>query len=548
MDSKAAERELRAKEELIDLIEAACARADLNTHDDLIRTLSEILYPDREKAIKGTRLKEDLSRTNDKLPTLNYLLGVHLTVHEARGQAGDRPSMRELQQWLSCWLAARLEELQNFSAAKNGKKNAFRLPPDRIRPWLAAAEDLKRKLNLPAGSGRRGSGSHPTLDQFPEAFTPLTIVTGNAHSFPPRRLEDLFRRNARFSDLLHLCRLNPDPSTLIVPDSYIVGLDVEERMRLLGNRHLLVIGGPSVNAVTRALYKVSPFSLRFQEQRDAFDAFFDYLKNSQLLKSEPHVELLHEFLDSDTTDYNADSFRRRRVNEADRRDLCTLAQVIRRAASEPGYKLPPVEKLRTEKLTGEYGHINYARIIELFSPREGFDPVALEIRAAPVSHDGDDHTLISLAPNLWDRADRNDDRSFNYKYFSIIVAGFQELGTAIGLKALSNRPYLRRHPLGGFLRTAKGSGDNELERILEGHYEGFGENEWKQLTPPYGEDIAKIHARLCDELDTSRGKRVRALHHLTNEDLDMHCKFWGLYCPCGSPRHARPARSGASLG
>lgn len=99
--------------------------------------------------------------------------------------------------------------------------------------------------------------SLPTLDRFPEDFQPLVIIVGGFFGKicrEPEHLSDLFRQAQSFSNLFYLPRLGLPENTEIVTDRLLLDLhSEEERAEFLGDKHVLVIGSPLVNIVSRYL-------------------------------------------------------------------------------------------------------------------------------------------------------------------------------------------------------------------------------------------------------------------------------------------------------
>ncbi|MCG3162767.1 MAG: hypothetical protein JMDDDDMK_04120 [Acidobacteria bacterium] len=496
--------------DLAALIKQTMIQAGVGKQFALILQLGRILYPkESSDKYKGSQLKDILR--GRKVPFLHYLLAIYLALRIEKEnnfaqQSNPADEIKEKQRWAIGWLIAELESLKN-ETVKNRKpltsssemKQRSRLPDNYIQEWVDAVESLKELIVEPA-TRDNDIPSLPTLDQFPDMFSPLIIITGTSRYSPPESISDLFNASARLTDLLFINRLKLPLKTLVIPDSHIINLDPRNRVRLLGEKNILLIGGPVVNAVTRALWKKSVFGFSFDERRGAFNEIYDELKRTGLLNTKKQVELFHAFLNSSPEiDYDSDVYRDRGPTKAERRKIYDLVMEWRGKVGIPG--------------------ANHDQIKKIFYPNGSFDPVAMNEESAPGN--GHDRALITLAPNIWDRGiDDIDEDNYRGRYVSVIVAGFSELGTALALKSLANPGHFKSHPLGGFLNVTPGQYSTDLEKITQANYE------WDDNNSTPGYTVRSLYTQIKKQLSADSGERAYVLRRRFNDaELSGYCEF-----------------------
>lgn len=284
----------------------------------------------------------------------------------------------------------------------------------------------------------------PTLTKKDDILHNCVVIVGASVRHPPSSTEQLFRQNAQLSDLMYLPHLDCGPNPLTLTDSMVIALSEPERKRLLGEKHLLVIGGPTVNVATRYLNNKSIFPFCFDEQKRSFDDIFDTLKGLKSLRNSHAVEHFYEMLKRPASEVELDSY------PFIGRDMGEIRDDV-------------------EKFRGKYGLDNdvvYDDIFDWLTHVHGFfDP--LSVRVVQPSYQKPNLGVISLGKNPW--ADESN-------YVCITVAGFNPFGTVGALRALVYSAF-NDHPCGGILNVALPKDSREFMR--------FTDAEFVWITDPY---------------------------------------------------------------
>ncbi len=478
-----------AKADLVELIDKAAEAAAIEGQKAFESKMAVLRYPDSEERSESSHLKNVLSPNQSKLPSLAYLLTLYLATHGQGDPAKVLRATKEQQQWLVYWLAAKLEDLT--------EKKKLPLPLDYRKQWINAVNDLKEEYKTTTLQAVSGESYLPTLQSFPTGFLPLVVITGASQAHPPRRREDLFRDNARFSDLTYLLRFDFGSKPLLLSDSAIITMqNDDERAELLGDKNLLIIGGPSVNIVTRQYWKKSLFNFQYDARRKYLDNLFDeILQPVSLFRSEGHVSLFYDYMKETVKfDIHEARFRDRGPTKAERERLHEIVQRLRR-------------EIKSNKA-------DYERVGRIYKPKGFLDPVRLDQGEPPSEKD---YALITVAPNLWERPKKT-----KAQRIAVIVAGFSELGTSLGLKALSNASsgFFESHPLGGLLEVSQGGYRTRAEAFAEvGYYQ------WnpRALTPGY--TVPELQESIKEQASLLANERSLIFEEFTEADLAAYASF-----------------------
>ncbi len=476
-----------AKADLVELIHQTADAAPIEIKV-LADKIANLLHPDGSS--ESSYLKNTMSINQPTLPSLAYLLAVYLVTH-GNGDLSKIPkSPEEREKWLVFWLAGQIESLI--------EKKENPLPLEYRKQWLDTVSQMKERYRH-TDIRVAGSGSYlPTLQHFPSAFLPLVVITGASQTYPPRQREDLFRDNAQFSDLTYLPRFDFGSKPLLISDRAIISMqNDEERAALLGDKNLLIIGGPAVNVVTREYWKQSIFNFQFDPRRqDLTDLFDKILQPADLFSTEGFVSLFYDYMNgSHKIDIHDKPFRDRGQKPKEREKLFEIVQALRR-------------KIRVKDA-------KYDQIASIYKPIGFLDPIRLDRGGPPVGEI--DYALISLAPNLWERP-----KTTQNKRVAVIVAGFQELGTILGLKALTRASsgWFDTHPLGGWMEVAKGDYGSKAKAFRKiGYYA------WKpkHLTPGY--TVAKALELIGEQGRFSAKDRSPVFEQFTEADMNAYVSF-----------------------
>jgi hypothetical protein len=305
----------------------------------------------------------------------------------------------------------------------------------------------------------------PTVDRFPEAFSPLAVIVGGYGgdiNKEPEHIYELFRQSQSLVNLHYLPHLNLDPSTQIISDQLFIELDDDQRAsEVLGNHHLLVIGGPLVNAVSRHLTLTKQLAFNFTYDSPTYrweKGVYDFLTESGLFKNALSVKMLFRMLEipHDILEITRPEFVHEDIDPA-------VVQEIKNM----------VFKIRHDFM----GNLsaNNRDISEQFRPQKIFSPLDPKLRSC-VNDNRHERAIISLGENPWSKRLRKKNPTLP-RYEVIVVAGINPLSTAIAVKALSKKGNFVERPLGGLLDIIEDRRHGEYKRVIESTYD------W--LTTPY---------------------------------------------------------------
>ncbi|HEX8370215.1 MAG TPA: hypothetical protein VF604_16830 [Pyrinomonadaceae bacterium] len=440
--------------------------------------IEEILYGAAGKSKSG-QLSNIIS--GSKYGDISWFIALFAAInHGGEIPKAKDVNIRDVQKWLIYWLAGELEWDRKSKESKTRQK-PFKYNEEYWNVWMDAARKLKESVKYADSSNKPTYTSKlPTLNYFPEAFEPLTIITGTGQAIPPDKISDIFRANIRLKDLLFLNQIPFSGKPLIVPDRLLVDMKLAERVKRFGRTNLLLIGGPKVNAVTRKFCKYGFFRFQFDEKEKQFQDLYDSL-NDEETKNEffpkpNYVKLFFRFLENPSSTPDENSFKNLVGNKETRNKLYQRAKELR-------------EKLGSQ-------NERYEEIVDIFLPNGLIDPIRNNCHTPKSTFDRD-NLLITIAPNLWNN-DKDNESFEGYKgeYVSIIVAGIDVLGTCTGIKKLSESESFEARPLGGFLEADFGNSDLEYDKFFHSSCS------WSNtLTPEYtiGEFIKSVEEKISIE-------------------------------------------------
>jgi hypothetical protein len=369
-------------------------------------------------------------------PDFDYLLEIIGAIKTKKGQ---ELQPREVELWLAAWLNDYLHKYPKPPKLRGGnsKKDAAKRKAisSFVGRAITSAERWQRSLDA---ARRIDRARPPTLEKKEYILNNCVVVVGASVRMPPASTEQLFRHNAQLSDLMYLPHLNLGPSPMLLTDNMVIALADADRKRLLGEKHLLVIGGPAVNVATRYLNNRSIFPFCFDEQKRKFDDVFDKLKLLPSLRDSQSVELFYEMLRRRSSEVVLESgpFTGRNVEEVWR----------------------DVEEFRSHFQLDD--DTVYDEVIGwLTSVHSFFDPVAVKV----VKHSRQEPNLgvISLGKNHW--ADEP-------HYVCVTVAGLNPFGTVGALRALVYSKFME-HPCGGILNAALPQDSSEYFKFTDANFD-----------------------------------------------------------------------------
>ncbi len=394
------------------------------------------------------------------LPPVDQVVGLCRALYaESGADASDRLAL-----WLVNWLEA--------------GASVKRPQPEESALLAAALASLHRELGEPAASAGRRS-----LDQFPGAFEPLTLVAADRRDTPPETRADLFILSGAVGDLTFLPKLRRTRKEVRLRSDKLVVLGTEDmRSRELGKSNLLVISSPAANWAARALNS---------------SAIFRYDIPAPACKLDEGIRTL-----SDLDDVVLLRLVWRMVSSAqETEDGLDVAPIDgSRISAAQRERLARAEELARDLLACG----NPEQIMSQFNETGILDPVAG--RRYQLPGENFDYGMISLAPNPYADGD---------EFVSILVSGMHGTGTAHALGALVSDPQMfTHHPFGGVIQVHGQPYADWSERFLRADWE------WK--TPEY--TPAALLERLHHALDEGPA-RPEPLNSWSDDELAGCIRF-----------------------
>jgi hypothetical protein len=483
--------------EFISLIEEALK--DKNIPPKAIpNSIEEILYGEIEN-VESNHLNNIIA--GNKYCDISWLTALYAAINYKGIPAQGKVEVDEAQKWLIYWLAGVLEWDRKL---KENRKRPVKYDEEYWSVWVEAARRLKETIKSKESKKAKIFPSKlPTLNYFPEAFEPLTIITGTGQAIPPDKISDIFRANIRLKDLFFLNEIPFSSKPHIVPDRLVIDMKPSDRIKRFGNTNLLLIGGPKVNAVTRKFCKYGFFRFQFKEKEREFHDLYDDLNTEEVrneLFPEPNnVKLFYRFLENPNS--NPD-------------EKCFKELVGKKETRNKIYQ-------KARELRSRLGSSNesYEEIVNIFLPNGLIDPIRNNSRIPLFRFDRDD-LLITIAPNLWNSNNRESIEDYKNEYVSVIVAGIDVLGTCTGIKKLSEPEAFEERPLGGFLEANFGNFDLEYDKFSHSSCS------WGNTsTPAYNvrDFITKVDEKIALKQGASAGEAFERIKE--NTSLEDYRKF-----------------------
>jgi len=290
-----------------------------------------------------------------------------------------------------------------------------------------------------------------TLDNFPEAFEPLTILCGDRRESPPRSVADLFTFSMSITDLRFLHEIPFSRHTKIYSDKSLVAMSHEELKKLYGQSHLLIIGSAATNIGGRMINRWSIFRFALDT---VLNTFHERLVRMTQLQDD---DVFRAFLQILGLPF---------VDEREGRSGASLSRHELRDLSRA-----------TRELLGRHRRTD---LPDRFRSAGLLDPLAPEIMNLP-TRSNNDFALVSMAVHPF-----TDDN----EYTCIVAAGRRSRGTAHAVRALAEDRFTER-PLGGIFRLELPDGRARRSWLFE-------EGERHFETKPY--EIATLRAAFNDAL------------------------------------------------
>lgn len=450
----------------------------------------------------GTYIKEIMN--GKRVPDLKYLIDIMVAIRSQAERPEKTFSNRIVSLWLASWLTSMIERfskelkttLTNKPKEPPKSRTTLRVPVRKgFGYWAAHEKDASSLLNQASKAAKQWRRSTATLT-FPSSTTPTLrakdqilrdciIIVGASVRYPPSSTLDLFRENSHLSDLMYLPNFDFGDDPLLLTDRMVIALEEKDRKRILGHKHLLVIGGPKVNVATRYLNDGLVFPFCFNQDKRSFDNLFDDLKAQGNLANERAVELFYEMLQEPNDD----------INLRDER--------FKRFKPEPFRAEVRDEVLWFRDRFLDKRPLGYEQVMDILTgEKKLFDPIAKDvIRPKSKDHLG----VVTLGRNFWAQNDQT--------RVCIVVAGIDTYGTAGALKALVESDF-QHHPLGGVVKATVKTSISEYEQFTSTLFE------WSSR--PY--EISSLARRLSD-MRKDLSISGRPIHQAFHGDVDRFDEY-----------------------
>lgn len=305
-------------------------------------------------------------------------------------------------------------------------------------------------------------GTYCSLEDFPKAFQPITVICGDRREQRPGTRGDLLTYPIAITDIMFLERLGLDKnSTIIKSDKLTVLMDDDYLTRMLGETHLLIVGSPAVNHATRLINRSAVF--RFDLDLDLTD-WENKLRSTTQLNDSTALEVFYNLIQNPK---DREAFRHKEVRSLTKEKLDSLIRLA-------------------EQLMG---NDTAKSLITRFRNSGLVDPADGKVHGT-YTKPLNDFGIVSLAPNPF--AESGD-------YVCVLVAGIHGPGTAHAMRALAEKK--DRHGEGFQDRPFGGVIEVTLDEFKDWPTR-FEKAEWEWQTNPYTPE--KILTNLENELQQKR--------------------------------------------
>jgi hypothetical protein len=308
-----------------------------------------------------------------------------------------------------------------------------------------------------------------TLENFPEDFSPLVIITGDRREIPPQSKGDLLAYSVSNTDFMYLPQIGIRKS-LVLTDKQFRTETQEKLKKRFGKTNILIIGSPAVNLFAREINDLSLFRFSITEETKFELKEQDELMNSTIdVEDEFDLFIYHQCLEGIV---DADTILNRFKGHPSYTRIYDRATII-----IPKFLETSIGKnLKT--------HSRPIRYLMHKLDKPGIeDSIDNTIRGAAIPQNKD-YGLISLLHNPF--SDEED-------YYIIYVAGVHGPGTAKGLELLTIKSAFSEHPFGGIF-------DVRISRFTD-YYEKFQSSTVNWETQSYKDkDISKLQQMLNRQL------------------------------------------------
>lgn len=275
--------------------------------------------------------------------------------------------------------------------------------------------------------------SGKSLVNFPEAFYPLVVITGDRREEYPQSTADLLVYSFSVTDLTYILHLNLK-ATEIYTDKYFVLYDDATLRRKFGNKNLLVIGSPAVNLLTRQINNDMLFRFNIQEESE--------------LRLQAQSRILEKI-------------------KFDRGGLTIYRELLKGAATleEAILKTGDLATKKNE-LTARYSWLfeefertglkSYKSLLHEFDRPGIWDSIDQTIHGASPKGDRD-YGLVSIAKHPYAQDD----------FVAVCAAGVHGIATAQSLRLLAEPKSFENRPYGGVIEVQINTFGDWMDRFFD---------------------------------------------------------------------------------
>lgn len=372
--------------------------------------------------------------------------------------------------------------------------------------------EIEETKKNPTANFNQNTNLAPTLANFPEAFNNLVIIVGDYYgeiNRLPKHHFELFRESASNTNLMYLLQLGLPKDAIILSDHLLLQATEEQRIELLFDKNILVLGSPKVNVVSRFVNLEKKLIFNFVYKEIAYSlskTFYDDLEK-KLGRSNPSaVKLFYKLMDETNPDLVENYILKEEDGEIDTRELKRIKQAIISLREKVGFDA------------------NNQEVFKFFKPIEMFSPLAKTFHNLS-DEPTEEFAVISLGENPWLKPTEKTNED-SPKHSLIAICGINRVSTAIAVKVLLKKDALKKRPLGGLIRIDKPDARG-LKEIIK--------SEYRWLTPEYkSEDILQ---KLDHEIDLFNSKKDNAppsdmskyFNNFNEKDLENYRRIVSKY-------------------
>lgn len=103
------------------------------------------------------------------------------------------------------------------------------------------------------------------LTEFPDAFQPLIVITGDRREVPPQSRGDVLAYSVSSTDYMFINHLMLGESQVVSDKQFVISSEEDLRNRF-GASNLLVVGSPAVNLLSRRINEAAAFRFSISEE------------------------------------------------------------------------------------------------------------------------------------------------------------------------------------------------------------------------------------------------------------------------------------------